>query len=371
MRILYGIGSWGLGHATRSVPVLHALLKAGHDVTIVSSGRALALLRAALGDRCELLDWPHVPHTLGHSALGFYARSAAAIPLMLRVMIDEQHRTRDLLRRRRFDRIISDNRYGVQHPEVPSFHIAHSLHFIAPGRMAVVEGWLEAFNYHWFRGLRRVIVPDTPEDRLAGDLAHGLRLFPPSLLAYCGILSRLRRREAPADLDLFITLSGPEPQRTILEQLVRHQLQEFRGRAVVALGTPEGTGVQRQKGSTIYGYLDAVAQEEMMNRARVVVGRAGYSTIMDLAETERPAVLIPTPGQTEQVYLARYHETRGTVRGVTQHAFRLERDVPLGAARPGPRSARKTVEAVQCIVDLIVEGGGDAGQGAARASGAM
>lgn len=356
MRILYGIGSWGLGHATRSVPVVRALLDAGHEVTIASSGRALALLRPEFGDHCELLDWPHVPQTLGYSALGFYVRSASAIPLMLKTMLDERSRTRDFVRRRRVERIVSDNRYGVAHPEIPSFHIAHSLHFIAPRRMAVIEGWLEAFNYHWFRGLRRVIVPDTPEDRLAGDLAHGLHLFPPGLLMYAGVLSRLRRRETETDLDLFVTLSGPEPQRTILERIVRRQLSGFSGRAVVARGAPDRATVERQNGCTIYGYLDASAQEEMMNRARLSVGRAGYSTIMDLAEVERPAVLIPTPGQTEQVYLAAYHDARGSICGIGQHRFQLDRDAALAVRRPGPRTRVKTEVAVRQIVGLIEAG---------------
>jgi len=199
-------------------------------------------------------------------------------------------------------------------------------------------------------------VPDTREDRLAGDLAHGLRVFPPHLVAYTGILSRLRQRPLPRDLDLFVTLSGPEPQRTILEQIVRRELAAFRGRAVAALGTPDRPGVERRDGCEFYGYLDRAGQEEMMNRARVVVARAGYSTIMDLAEVERPAVLIPTPGQTEQVYLARYHDGRGAVRGVDQPRFRLARDVALAAQRPGVRARVKTEAAVRQIVGLILAG---------------
>jgi len=356
MRILYAVGSWGLGHATRTLPILHALLEAGAELTVVSAGRALLLLQQELDGRCEFLAWPDVPSTLGRTALEFYARSAAALPRMLAAMAGERARTAALLRRRRLDRIVSDNRYGVQHPAVPSFHLAHGLRFIAPGRVRAVERLLEAFNYHWFARLRRVIVPDTREDRLAGDLAHGLRVFPPHLVAYTGILSRLRQRPLPRDLDLFVTLSGPEPQRTILEQIVRRELAAFRGRAVAALGTPDRPGVERRDGCEFYGYLDRAGQEEMMNRARVVVARAGYSTIMDLAEVERPAVLIPTPGQTEQVYLARYHDGRGAVRGVDQPRFRLARDVALAAQRPGVRARVKTEAAVRQIVGLILAG---------------
>lgn len=356
MRILYAVGSWGLGHATRNLPVMQALLAAGVDLTVVSHGRALILLRRELGDRCEFLNWPDVPATIARNALAFYARSALALPQMVRTMLEERGRTAALLRTRRFDRIVSDNRYGVQHPDVPSFHIAHSLRFIAPGRLAIIERLLEGFNFRWFAGLSKVIVPDTSEDALCGDLAHRLRFFPPSLLAYVGILSRIRAQSVPQDLDIFITLSGPEPQRTMLEQVVRRQIASAGGRIVVGLGKPEVSAVERMNGGEIHGYLDQAAQEEMMNRARIVVARAGYSTIMELAELERRAVLIPTPGQTEQAYLAAYHDRRGTIRSVDQHALQLSRDVALARARPGLRARVKTAQAVRRVVDLVLAG---------------
>jgi len=361
MRVLYAVGSWGLGHATRSLPVIQALLERGVEVTVVCTGRALLLLRQELMERCEFLDWPDVPQTLGRSALEFYARSALAIPHMLLVMLRERSWTENLLRRRRFDRIVSDNRYGVQHPAVPSFHLAHSLRFIAPRRVALLEWLLEAFNYRWFCGLRRILVPDTPEDRLSGDLAHRLRVFPPKLLAYIGVLSRIRARDLPQDLDLFVTLSGPEPQRTMLEEVIRRQLAAWRPaatglRVVVALGRPEAPHREEVDGVEVYGYLDARAQEEMVNRAHLVVARSGYSTIMELAEVERRAVLVPTPGQTEQVYLAAYHERRGTIRAVSQSRLALPRDVAVAATRPGLRAREKTEVAVRRAVDLILAG---------------
>ncbi|MDR7475887.1 MAG: glycosyltransferase family protein [Armatimonadota bacterium] len=361
MRILYAVGSWGLGHATRSLPLIQALLARGAGVTVVSTGRALLLLREELGERCEFVDWPDVPQTLGRSALEFYARSALALPRMVQVMYRERAWTAELVRRRRFDRIVSDNRYGVQHPAVPSFHLAHSLRFIAPGRVGPLEWAMEAFNYRWFRGLRRILVPDTSEDRLSGDLAHRLRIFPPAQLAYVGILSRIRARELPQDLDLFITLSGPEPQRTVLEEILRRQLAAWRPaarglRVVVALGRPEAPRREEAEGVEVYGYLDGRGQEEMVNRARVVVARSGYSTIMELAEVERQAVLVPTPGQTEQVYLATYHGRRGAVRAVAQSRLALPRDVEAAAACPGLRARQKTEGAVRRAVDLILAG---------------
>lgn len=356
MRILYAIGSWGLGHAVRSLPVLEALRGAGCELTVVSSGRALLLLRRELGGDAAFLDWPHVPHTVGRGALEFYLRSAAAVPAFLRVMTWERAQTRALLRRRRFDRIVSDNRYGVQDPGVPSFHITNSVRFLAPGRMQAIEWLLEAFNYRWFRTLRRVVVPDTQEDALAGDLAHGLRIFPPRLLAYVGILTPIRARPVAPDLDAFISISGPEPQRSILERIVRDQLPRLPGRIVVALGRPEAPGAERVGTAEVYGFLERGAQEEMFNRARVVAGRPGFSTISAVAEVGRRALFIPTPGQTEQVYLAAYHRSRGAVHAASQHRLRLAGDLVLAAQRPGLTARVKTSDAVRRVVDLVLAG---------------
>lgn len=356
MHILYAIGSWGLGHATRSLPVVRALLARGHDVTVVSHGRALLLLRRELPRDLEFLDWPHVPHTLARTPLGFYLRSAAAIPAMLRIMHAERIWTQELLRHRRVDRLVADNRYGVQDPSVPSFHITNSVRFIAPGRVRFIEDLLERFNYQWFRGLRCVIVPDTVEDALAGELAHGLRVFPSELLAYVGIVSHVRARPVEQDLDLFVSISGPEPQRTLLEQAVRRQLPGFGGKVVVTLGRPEAPGKERIGSAEVYGFLDGAAQEEMLNRARVVAARPGYSTLCALAEIGTRALLIPTPGQTEQVYLGAYHHGRGSVWSVPQSALHLAAGAGAAAARPGLRARTRTDQAVARIVTLITAG---------------
>ncbi len=355
MRILYGVGSWGLGHATRSLAVLERLLAAGAHITVVSAGRALALLREELDGRCALLAWPDVPQTISRTAWGFYLRSALAVPAMLRVMAAERAATAALHRRSRFDRIVSDNRYGIQHPAVPSFHIAHSLRFIAPGRVRPIELVLEAFNYRWFARLRKVIVPDDPQDRLAGDLAHGLRVFPASLLAYVGPLCSVRPLPAPQDVDVFVTISGPEPQRTLLERQVLRQLPGLPGRVVVALGRPGSSG-PAAGGAEVYPYLDRRRQQEMLARARVVVSRSGYTTLCELATLGKRAVLVPTPGQTEQVYLARYHDRRGTVLAACQHTLDLATDTARAAARPGLRATGTAEAAADRAAALILEG---------------
>ncbi|MDR7434213.1 MAG: glycosyltransferase [Armatimonadota bacterium] len=353
-RVLYAVGSWGLGHATRSLPLLRGLVEAGCSVTIVSTGRALTLLRQELGNRCTYLDWPDVPQPLGRSATAFYVKSALSLPKFFATFREEHRRLLHLLRREPFDLLISDNRYGIQHREIPSFHVLHGLRFIAPGRVRAIELLLEYFNFRWFTPVRGFLIPDEEEDGLSGDLSHHLRFFPRERLHYIGILASLRRLPVEEEIDAFVSISGPEPQRTILERIVLEQVQRAPGRIVVALGRPEVSTMTKLGNAEVYTYLPRRAQEAFMNRSKVIVARSGYTTIMELAALRKRALLIPTPGQTEQVYLASYHKQRGTAHAVWQHRLDLARDLPKALSTSGLQARSTTEEAVQRFLSIVL-----------------
>ena len=354
-RVVFAVGAWGLGHATRDLPLIQRLLDAGCQVTVVSTGRALLLLRRHLGERCRFLDLPETPAPLGRSALHFYCRCALSLPRMLRVARQEHRFLQELLARDPYDCVISDNRYGFSSPWVDSFHVAHGVRALAPGRNRALEWALEHVAAWVYRHYDRVIVPDYEEEALAGELSHGLRFLPRERLHYIGILSSVRRRPLPEDIDYFVSLSGPEPQRTLLERKLLAQLPALRGRVVVALARPEECSRSSPRpGVEVYGFLDRAAQEEMMNRCRLVVTRSGYTTLMELAETERRAVVIPTPGQTEQEYLARYHGARGALHAVAQGRVDLARDVAAAEGTTGLRVPHKTEESVERFAALVL-----------------
>jgi len=355
-RVLFAVGSWGLGHATRSLPLIQGLVAAGCSVTVVSTGRALTLLRQELGNRCTYLDWPDVPQPLGRSATAFYLKTALALPRFFATFWDEHRRLLHLLHRERYDLIVSDNRYGIQHREIPTFHVLHGLRFIAPGRARAIELLLEYFNFRWFAPVRGFLIPDEEEDGLSGDLSHRLRFFPRERLHYIGILSSLRRLPVEEEIDVFISISGPEPQRTILERIVLPQAQRLPGRVVVALGRPEISTMTRLGNVEVYTYLPRRAQEALMNRSKVVVARSGYTTIMELAALGKRALLIPTPGQTEQVYLASYHMQRGTAYAAWQHRLDLARDLPKALRTSGLHARSTTAEAVQRFLSIVLGG---------------
>ncbi len=331
-RVLFAVGHWGLGHATRDLPLIRGLLAEGCEVLVGCDGPPLEVLRRELEGVCEVLRLPGSPIPLASTPLRFYTRYALLLGPMWRSKATQHAEVERLVRQRGIDLVISDNRYGCYSRRVPSYLIAHGMRFIPPFGDWWLEPSLEYFNYRAFAPFARLIVPDFAVDSLSGALSHDLRFIAPERLAYIGPLSSIRRRQTPEDLDYFITISGPEPQRGMLEQRLLAQAPHLPGQGVMALGRP-GAGFLGWHGNCrVYGYLDRSAQEEMLNRARLVVSRSGYSTLMELAELGKHALLIPTPGQTEQEYLGLYHQQRRAAPMVRQDALQLKSDLPRAQA---------------------------------------
>ena len=346
-RILVSPISWGLGHATRDLPIIRDFLARGHRVTIAAEGRALRLLQREVPE-CEFLpfkDYPS-PYT---TTRRFIARFLAMIPVMQTAINAERRRFQRLLTGRRFDLILSDHRYGIHAPDTPSFIISNQLCFMAPVRLRwrrtvsyalePIEFFLEMYNARTFTRFDRIIIPDyeDPMNNLCGRMTHGLLRFAPASLYYAGVLSSVRKQRTPEDVDVFITITGPEPQRTQLERVVLEQAHRLpHPRIVVTLGKPEDRRVRRLNDRiTVHGHLNRCEQEAMLNRARLVVGRSGYTTIMELAELGKKALFIPTPAQTEQEYLAALYKRRGWFHTVNQEDLDLVRDVEAAQTMPG------------------------------------
>jgi UDP:flavonoid glycosyltransferase YjiC (YdhE family) len=326
-RVFFAVGHWGLGHATRDLPLIRGLLAEGCEVIVGCDGPPLEVLRRELQGVCEVLRLPGSPIPLASTPLRFYARYTALLLPMWRSRATQHAEVERLVRQRQIDLVVSDNRYGCYSRQALSFLVAHGIRFIPPFGEWWLGPSLEYFNYRAFAPFTRLIVPDFAVDSLSGALSHDLRFVAPERLAYIGPLSSVCRRAVDEDLDYFITISGPEPQRGLLERRLLEQARRLPGRGVIALGRP-GEGSPGWHGNCrVYAYLDRCAQEEMMNRARVVVSRSGYSTLMELAELGKRALLIPTPGQTEQEYLGAYHQQRRAAPMVAQAALQLETDI--------------------------------------------
>jgi len=353
LRVLFGVCSWGLGHATRDLPLLRRMIKTGHTLTLVGIGRSLDLLKDELKDACSYFTIPD--YSSAYSERDFsVARFLSYFPIYMNEIVQEHSQIKKLIKREKYERIISDNRYGVYNKEIPSYLISHQLRFIAPGRVKLFEMATEGFNYSFFKyNFSKFLVPDYKEDGLSGDLSHNLKYFKEEKIEYLGVLSDLRKRETAEDIDYFIPLSGPEPQRTILEKKILEQAPLLKGKVVIALGKPEDPRNETVNHLRVFGYLGRKRQEEIMNRSKLVITRPGYTTVMELSLLGKKALFIPTPGQTEQVYLAEYHKKRKNFYSVNQDRLNLTRDVEEAKKYPGLVHKTGANEAVDRFMKIV------------------
>lgn len=338
-RVLYGVYHWGLGHATRSLGLIRALLERGDEVTILMQpDQGLQLLKSELGDACEYYPFRDTPAPFSRYPVVFYLRMTAAMPWVLAGYRREHRETEKLVAERHFDCVVSDSRFGVWSQAVPSYCIFHSIHQVVPFLRQITEPFVEWGQRDLLKGYTKILIPDVEENGgLSGWLGHDPRLdWGEGRLVYIGPLSSLPQTDFEQDIDVFFSVSGIEPQRGLLEELVLDALPRLSGKIIVTLGRPKDDGERREvAGTTVYGYLDRRRQAEMLSRAKLVMTRSGYTTLMELAGLGRKALFVATPGQSEQEYLAKFHRERGHVWSVEQKHLDIPRDLELARAAAG------------------------------------
>jgi uncharacterized protein (TIGR00661 family) len=321
---------WGLGHATRCIPVIHAMIRKNCNVLIAGEGKIKNLLYA---------EFPHLRFI---DLAGYrirYSRTSRMLPLQIAKQIPkiistiqyENERLKEIVKEHKIDGIISDNRYGFYHPGVPSVFMTHQLRIQTPfGKIA--DHFLQKINYSYINRFSECWVPDNENQwSLAGNLSHPQNK-PSVPLKYLGPLSRFHKTTTPAEKHVLILLSGPEPQRTILENLLIQQLSSYKGLVTLVRGLPEEDGGWKLPSNiSVYNHLPAEELNQKMNAASVVISRCGYSTVMDLAALKKKSILIPTPGQTEQEYLAKHLMKNNFAFCVDQKKFRLKNALELGS----------------------------------------
>jgi len=347
MRILYAVCSWGLGHATRSLPVIRKLISESNELTIISNGRSLELLKKELGQDLRYIEIEDYPMLLSKNSRQFMAKSVIYWPSFIGRLHKGFKSVKKILQKQKYDRIISDARYDVYSRKIPSFFISHQMRIMNPLRIKMFEKGSETFNLFFFKRFAGVIVPDYKNDNLSGDLSHNLSKIDENKLFYVGVLSDFKKKKTTKDIDYLISISGPEPQRSMLEETLLSQIDRLSGKIVVTLGKTENIDKFKQDNIETHSFLPKEQREEYLNRAKLVVSRSGYSTILDLAVVGTKALMTPTPGQIEQVYLGQYHNQKNTFYSVNQEKIDLKRDVEL---------AKKTTGITRkCDVDKTVE----------------
>lgn len=326
-RVLVAPLDWGLGHATRCIPIIRLLLDAGCTVILGGSGISLALLKAEFPE----LAWVELPaYDPQYPGKGSMVWSMARqLPHFIATIRGEHRTLEGLVRDHAIDLVIADNRYGCWSASVPSIFITHQSNILMPQRFGWLAPWVRMANLRSIRRFTRCWIPDVPgSDSLAGNLIsfgdsrHGLAV------EYIGAVSRFRRSAGtvPQRYDVVAVCSGPEPQRSALEALLLRELEASDYTFALIRGVVKGKQtiqfVANGRGEVI-NFLPARALQECLEQAGTVIARSGYSTVMDMAALEKKVIFIPTPGQTEQEYLATRLKAQGIAFFMQQRNFVL------------------------------------------------
>ncbi len=350
--------SWGLGHATRDIPIIRELLNHDHEITIASSRGAFLLLKKEFPE-CNFIYFEDYPAPYS-STKYFLPKFFANIPVLMKALSDEKKVTDRYLSRNGYDAIISDNRLGVYSKSIPSFFISHQLRFSVPYYIRPAETASQYVNEYFHKKFERVIVPsnspDSNGDCLSGKLCKSMRKNTIMRAYYAGILSSVQKMDIEEDLDFLVIISGPEPQRSKLEEIILAQIQELPGEKMVILGRPHDNFERKlDKYTTVRSYVTEEEKLLLMNRAKFIISRSGYTTMMDIAELDKKyGIFIPTPGQTEQEYLSRYYDEQGWFYSKSQYKLRLVKDIENAMNYNGFPNLTKTEENVKRLYNEVL-----------------
>jgi uncharacterized protein (TIGR00661 family) len=301
-RILVAPLNWGLGHATRCIPIIEALMVEQFEPIIACDGASLSLLKREFPS-LSFIELPS--YNITYSKYGFLLQwhLFKSIPRLIKTIKEENKQIQTIIKTYHIDGIISDNRFGVysKNKKVPSVYITHQLTVLSG-----ITSWLSSKAHQQIiKKHQECWIPDfenTPN--LSGKLGH-LKVHPFNL-KYVGPLSRFNKSESHLTYDIMVLLSGPEPQRSLLEEKLFLELKRHKGNVLMVKGLVEPVQTKEQNHNiTVCNFMTSDELEEQIQNSKTIISRSGYTTIMDLAKLEKHAFFIPTPGQPEQQYLAK------------------------------------------------------------------
>lgn len=319
-RILVAPLNWGLGHATRSIPIIKALIIHGFEPVIASDGAALSLLKKEFPE-LESIELPSYDITYPKKGKFFKLNLLKGSPKMLKAIKAERKALKSIIENYHIDGVISDNRLGMYSKKVPSVFITHQLKVLSGSTTwlstKLHQKIITRFDECW--------VPDNQgEPNLSGNLGHiKIHEIPTK---YIGPLSRFEKIESKMKYNIMVLLSGPEPQRSMLEEKLLSEFKSYKGSVLFVKGTVENEQTRTETNNMIiYNFMTSKLLEKALNESELIVSRSGYTTIMDLAKLNKKAFFIPTPGQFEQEYLAKRLSELGIAPSCHQDDFTLEK----------------------------------------------
>lgn len=340
--------NWGLGHATRCIPIIHWLLEQNCQVIIGAHGKAGNLLQQEFPE-LDYVETPGAEIRYSQNKILFPFLLGWQMPKFLKQIRDEKKWLAQQIVYRKLDAVIADNRYGMNNPSIRTVLITHQL-LIKTGQGFWMDRLLQKIGYGLLEKFEEVWVPDYKGAwALAGELSNP-KLLPKIPIRYLGVLNRFHNRSnittAPQKAHLLFLISGPEPQREIFEKLIVQSLSNFTGSFTLIKGKPaltaESTSAPADTLSLLYGepraniyeHLDSAALQDEIDKATLIICRSGYTSLMELLPQQKKLVCVPTPGQPEQEYLAIHCEQKKWTARLTQEKFSIEEVLTLAEQFP-------------------------------------
>lgn len=321
-KILIVVLDWGLGHATRCVPIIAHLLSQGFEVFIGGNEKTNALLQKEFPN-LEFIYFRGYEMSYAEKGENFIWKMIAQVPKMWQRVRAERKQCAKIQKKYQFDYLISDNRFGVYIQGIKNFFITHQIHVHLP-QSKILQGISNRINHFYMKKYNAIFVPDMEGSVLSGGLSSVKKYKQKGKVYFLGLLSRFIAKESEKKNEILVVLSGPEPQRTLLENKILQGAKTIQETIFVVQARPGNEDYKKEGNVTMVSHLSANDLNNKMLEADIIISRTGYTTVMDLVKIKRQAILIPTPGQTEQEYLGKWYKESALFQIENQESFDLK-----------------------------------------------
>ncbi|HRX28456.1 MAG TPA: glycosyltransferase family protein [Saprospiraceae bacterium] len=316
LTILYGVLNWGLGHASRSLPIIRGLINSGHRVLIASDGVALQLLEKSLPGE-QFYELPLLD--INYQSESEWKNVMSQSLNLFRHIQDDRRFVKKICETENIDLVISDHRLGFCVKGKENVLICHQLNLKAKSKL--IESAINRVQLSFLSKFDKILVPDFENHRLSGELSY-------SKLKNVSFIEPLSNISLPDSSDFkykyLAILSGPEPKRTILETKLLDIFSQCEDSCCLVRGTENAINTEIASNITIYNLCKKEELSNLISQSESLIARCGYSTIMDFYSTIKKVILIPTPGQPEQEYLATWHLQKGIFKIVLEENLSLK-----------------------------------------------
>lgn len=323
-KILYAVLNWGLGHASRSIPVIRQLLVNNNTITIASSGDSLKLLKVEF----PYFTFFEIPdYKVEYRFKNVFFNAAFQFFKIRNTIKKERQTIENIVKISDIHLIISDSAYGAYHRNIKSVLISHQIRLPLPGKMEYIRKWVDNYYTKFLKPFDEIWIPDFEDQpNLSGNLAHD---FSSKLnIKYIGPQSRFQIRKTieqkQVRFKIIAILSGPEPARTEFEKQILKIFKDIEGKKAIVRGKFDSELIHESDAIEVFNHLNSSELELLIDKSGLIICRSGYSSLMDLTILNKRAIIVPTPGQTEQEYLAGYHSDSSLFYSCSQKNLKSE-----------------------------------------------